>query len=395
MNLKTILFLLAFSCKLLSAQKYDCYKSSFDTSLVSEKLGYQKKLSITLPDEYQSSGKSPNYPLIIIFDSQNSRSYTYLLNTIDYLTANEQMPASVIIGVESTMEKRYGETQLEISDSNAFGSKNEDFILEELIPFARQNFQTLNYNLLIGHSRYGYFTSYLFSKNHPEIQAVISASPVFSQKNLDILKPIIDLNENYRGACTKYLRFGIGNDYPEDFQIMDEALKGRKKENENLSIAGYLFKDADHNVTPGLTVGRALYEIFEFWSKQQNTFIRSNDNLTVDYSKSQEKVSKHYGAELKLSLGILNGKGWEYYNNGKYEEAIEAWQLTFKNYPSFSEALLFEMYAHMDLKRDYSKIKQAFIDDLKASEMYSPAEKAELFKELDELENEIPLKGQN
>jgi predicted alpha/beta superfamily hydrolase len=395
MKFNILCILLSLAWQQLLAQEFDRYKSSFDTSLVSEKLGYQKKLSITLPVEYQSSGKSPNYPLIIIFDSQNSRSYTYLLNTIDYLTANEQMPASVIIGVESDMQNRYGETQLEISDSNAFGSKNEDFILEELIPFARQNFQTLNYNLLIGHSRYGYFTTYLFSRNHPEIQAVISASPVFAQKNLSLIEPIKSLNNTYRDSIKKYLRFGIGNDYPEDFEIMDEALKGRKNENENLSIEGYLFKDADHNVTPGLTVGRALYEIFEFWSKQQNTFIKSNENLTVDYSKSQEKISKHYGAELKLSLGILNGKAWDYYNTGKYEEAIEAWQLTHKNYPTFSEALLFELYALMDLKRDYSKIKQTLIEELKASEMYSPAEKAEIFKELVELENELPLKGQN
>lgn len=139
MKVKITLIILSLSWQLINAQQFERYKSSFDTILVSTKLGYQKKLNVTLPTEYQTNSENKSYPLIIIFDSQNSRSYTYILNTIDYLTSNEQMPSPVVIGVESYVQNRYGETQLEISDSNAFGSKNEQFVLEELIPFAKQN----------------------------------------------------------------------------------------------------------------------------------------------------------------------------------------------------------------------------------------------------------------
>lgn len=246
--------------------------------------------------------------------------------------------------------------------------------------------------MLIGHSRYGYFTSYLFSKNHPEINAVISASPVFSQKNSDILKPILEISSSYNKSNIKYLRFGIGNDYPEDFQRMDAALKSRKDHSEKLSIEGYLYKDADHNVTPGLTAGRALYEVFEFWSNQQNNFIRSKGNLISDFALAQENINKHYGADLKLALGILNGKGWEYYNNKDYDQAVEAWDMTFNNYLSFSDALLFKMYALKELKKDYMKTRHNFMESLKLSEMYSDEEKSELMKELEE---EFPTTNQH
>lgn len=392
MKVKITLIILCFSWQLAYAQQFERYKNSFDTTFVSSKLAYQKKLNITFPSEFQIDNKSEGYPLIIIFDSQNPRSYAYILNTIDYLTSNEQMPSSVVIGVESDVQNRYGETQLEISDSNAFGSKNEQFIIDELIPFAKQNFQTLNYCLLIGHSRYGYFTSYLFSKNHPEINAVISASPVFSQKNSDILKPIIEISSSYNKSNFKYLRFGIGNDYPEDFQRMNAALNNRKNQSENVSIEGYLFKDADHNVTPGLTAGRALYEVFEFWSNQQNNFIRSKGNLKSDFALAQENINMHYGADLKLALGILNGKGWEYYNNQDYEQAAAAWDMTFKNYPSFSDALLFKMYALKEMQKDYMKTRHDFLESLKLSEMYSDEEKAELIRELAE---EFPAANQH
>ena len=53
-------------------------------------------VALTVPLEWQED-IDRRFPLIVIFDSQNKRSHGYMLRTIDYLTSNEQMPASVIV----------------------------------------------------------------------------------------------------------------------------------------------------------------------------------------------------------------------------------------------------------------------------------------------------------
>jgi len=368
------------------SQKYERYKPLSDTLLFSKSLGYEKKISLTVPIEYQSDIKEKSFPLIIIFDSQNQRSYNFILRTIDYLTSNEQMPASIIVGVESDNENRYKETQLELSDKTAFGSKNELFIFDELIPFIQNNHKANNFKLLIGHSRYGYFSSLMLTKHYSELNAVISISPFMSQKNINLSDSISNLYSQYSMDKTLYYRYGIGNDYPEDFKELELKLNFKNRANERANFKGYLFAEADHNATPGLTIGTALYEIFEFWSKQQNAYINNgNKNLNSSVTLSDEIID-HYGVSLKFSLGILNGKGWYFFNEKEFLLSIDAWERMLKEYPGFSEVYLNIIEAQKELNQDYTETLKKFKESLATTKFYSEEEIMELRKELNELE---------
>lgn len=386
MKLITSIFSLVFISAAVCGQQYERYKALADTVLYSKSLGYSKKISLTVPVEYQRDTKENSFPLIIVFDSQNQRSYNYILRTIDYLTSNEQMPASVIIGVESTQENRYKETQLAISDTAAFGSKNAQFIFDELIPFAYNNHKANNFNLLIGHSRYGYFTSYLLTRYAHVLNAVISLSPFMSQRNVNLADSIVDLYTNYALNKNLYYRFGIGNDYPEDFEELNSKLDKIRLSNNKANFKGTLFIEADHNSTPGLTIGTALYEVFEFWSKQQNLYI-SNDNNDINSIRTlSDSITFHYGAPLKYSLGTLNGKGWLFYNEKQYLPAIEAWEKMMQEYPDFSEGYLYIINARIELKQNYAATLQLLKNSLETTEFYSAEELIELRNETDKLE---------
>ena len=97
-----------------------------------------------------------------------------------------------------------------------FAKENEMFIFQELIPLAEQQFHASSFRLLIGHSRYGYFTSSLLFSRINELNSVISLSPFFTQNNVDLTDSVKTL-DNLSFNSTKYYRFGIGNDYPDDF----------------------------------------------------------------------------------------------------------------------------------------------------------------------------------
>lgn len=380
---KHLLFILIFTLvtSSLFAQNYERYKTLKDTILNSTSLGFNKKISIMVPIEWQKKSKN-KFPLIIVFDKQNKRSNNYILNTIDYLTSNEQIPSSIIISVESEQRYRYLETQYKISDPNGLALENEKFIFDQLIPLAERDYKASAFRLLIGHSRYGYFTTSLFNSRINELNGIISMSPFFIQKDVDLTDSISQLNK-LPFHIKKYYRYGIGNDYPEDFIKMDSIAKNIH--NPFLDIKGYWFKKADHNATPGLLINTALYEIFEDWSAIQSKYI-SNKQTDLNIKSSLDKeILSNYGVKLNFSLGILNGKGWYFYNEKQYDKAIQAWKILIDTYPNFSETYLNIIKAKILLKQDYSETIKEFTSSLANSEFYKEKEKKDLEIELHEI----------
>jgi predicted alpha/beta superfamily hydrolase len=365
----------------LSAQDYERYKKLKDTTIRSIHLGFDKKLSILVPIEFQEQTKH-QFPLIIVFDKQNKRSNNYILQTINYLTSNEQIPSAIIISVESEQRYRYTETQYQISDPNGKAVENEKFIFEELIPLAEKKYKASNFRLLIGHSRYGYFTTSLLRSRWADWSAVISMSPFFSQKNVELTDSVSKFN-NINLHHKKYYRFGIGNDYPDDFIKMDAVQK--QNQNPLFDIKGYHFKEADHNATPGLIIATALYEIFEHWYSIQSKYI-ANQQTDLSIKPTLDKdIFSHYGVNINFSLGILNGKGWYFYNEKQYDKAIEAWKILLDTYPNFSEAYLSMIQAQMQTKQPYESTIKAFNNSLANSEFYTAKQKEDLSAELQAL----------
>jgi predicted alpha/beta superfamily hydrolase len=377
----TLLFIFTLLTASSFAQKYERYKKLHDTIINSTNLGYKKKISIVVPIEWQKTLNN-KFPLIIIFDKQNQRSNNYILNSIDYLTSNEQIPSSIIISVTSEQRHRYIETQYRISDPKGVALENEKFIFEELIPIAERDYSASSFRLFIGHSRYGYFTTSLLNTRINDLNAIISMSPFVSQKNIDLTDSISQLNKrSFRNK--KYYRFGIGNDYPEDFIKLDSVTKNIN--NSFLDFKGYRFKEADHNATPGLIINTALYEIFEDWSAIQSKYISNKQNDLTIKPTLEKEISSNYGDKINFSLGILNGKGWYFYNDKQYEKAIMAWEILVDTYPNFSEAYLYVLKTQIQLKQNYSNTIEEFKKSLAKSEFYSEKEKKDLENELNEM----------
>lgn len=379
-NTYILLFILIFSTNLFG-QDYERYKKILDTTITSKYLSFNKNITITVPFEWQKD-LNRDFPLIIVFDRQNQRSHNFILNTIDYLTSNEQIPSAVIISIESEQKYRYLETLHKASSTKGLAEENEKFIFDELIPLAEKQYKASQFRLFIGHSRYGYFTSSLLISRINELNGVISLSPFFTQTNVDLTDSIRTI-DNLEFTSDKYYRFGIGNDYPSDFFKMDSIIK--QMNNAHINSKGFLFKEADHNVTPGLTIGISLYEIFENWSKIQAKYF-SNDQKDLKIINSLNKeITSNYGSQLEFSLGILNGKGWYFYNEKEYEKAIEAWKLLVDSYPNFSEGYLYIADAQSKIHQDISETIEKFNKSLAKSKIYSETEKSELILEVEEL----------
>jgi len=376
----SLIVIFLFLTNYILSQNYESYKELADTTIASSYLGYNKNISVIVPKDWQQNIEK-KFPLTILFDRQNKRSNQFIINTIDYLTINDQMPASIIVSVDSEQMKRTKETLHKQTNSTGKAEENEFFIFNELIPFIEKNYKASKFRILIGHSRYGYLTTYLFQKRLNELNAVISLSPFFTtQKNINLADSITKVN-SYKGKSMKYYRYGIGNDYPDEFPVMEQSLKSI--DNKLINAKGVLFQEAYHNTTPGLILPSVFYEVFEYWSNQLNQFFDIGNKDINQLAKASQNIENHYGYELRPSIGILNGKGWEFYNDKEYQKAIMIWETLMKEYPNFSEGLLNIYWAQEELNLDTKQTKERLIENLKHSKFYSESEKKEILKEVE------------
>lgn len=385
MKNKIFLFLLLIGLVTTSlyGQNYERYKKLIDTTLNSKYLGFSKNITITVPIEWQNN-ISHDFPLIIVFDKQNPRSHNYILNTIDYLTSNEQMPSSILVSIESDEEHRVYETLLKVQSKKGLAYENEQFLFDELIPLLENQYKASSFRVLIGHSRYGYFTTSLLSHRINDLNAVVAISPFFSEDNVNLIDSISELNRKIF-SNQKFFRFAIGGDFPNSYYKMDSLIKLQPIPKFNAK--GLIFPEADHNVTPGLAIASSLYDIFEYWSKNQNLYL---DNKVFDASTLDSlsgNIIAYYGQDLNFSLGVLNGRGWYFYGEEQYENAIKSWELLLTTYPNFSEGFLYILEAQLIMKKDYSETINRFNASVSRSNIYSEKEKDELRQELKKMIN--------
>ena len=361
------------------SQHLNSYRKLVDTTITSTILGYEKNLTITVPYEWQNNLNS-TFPVIVLFDRQNSRSHNYIIEAVEYMTENYMIPSCIIVGLESTQKDRYIETQYQVSDSSGIASSNEQFLFEELLPLIESKYHGSRFRLFIGHSRFGYFTSSLFLNHTEELNAVISMDPFFFQDNVDLCDSAKNLNIPPLPG-DRFWRYAIGEDYPESFDKMEEVTS--KMNMTNIDIKGKRYPLAEHNSVPGLYINEGLYEVFEKWTEYQNAYM--NDSLK-DISKIEtylDSIEYFYGNPLKLSLGALNGKGWQFYNNKEYHLAIDAWRLLLKHYPNFPDAYYGILLAKKEIGMPLRQTLKSLRYILDFTQLYSEEEKRIFIEELE------------
>lgn len=377
---------LLLTYSLAFSQTYESLTSQLDTSLYSQFLDYAKPIQVLTPDGFSRESAS-GYPLIVIFDKQNEINYDYMLHTIDYLSAFGQIPSCVIVGVEAAPKGgRYLETQLLENTEKAKGELHERFIFEELIPYLQDRWQTNQQIILIGHSRFGFYSTYLLSRHMNELLAVVSISPFFKQRETNLITDMMQAVDAYSGSHTVYYRLAVGDtvtDTPEYYEMMDSLQTQDLPD--AFDLAGYAYPTADHIITPGLTVNRALYEIFARWNQIQMTFHRTKTHeISQTYEEGQADIRKTYGESIPFSLGVLNGTGWRFFQEGEYEPAIACWELLMQAYPNYAEGWYYIASAHAELGNSgqADEFSEKALTALEHSTFYTKEEKGSLVREI-------------
>lgn len=317
-----IFFLLLIVTCSAKAQEFSSYEKPIETSLYSEALNDSVSLEITLPKELKNQTNT-EYPVIYLLDKQLYNNYKYNLYTIDYLSTLQWMPNAIIVGITFSQKNRTSWTV-----PNESGGKADDLILfieKELNNELKKKYPVSNFNLLIGHSRTAIFSSYALSKN-PEFFNGTIANSVSNfdfgdnrqQKQFEVF-----LNKIASNSHKYYYYFSVGEkSYGDLHESAADTLNfylNSKKLPENLEWKYYKYQIA-HDLTPGVTVGNALSEIFKEYGRRIDLcfdLAKGSRNKVPwnDFLGLYSSISSELGFKIQPSELFFNSIASEYYND--------------------------------------------------------------------------------
>ncbi len=164
-----------------NAKRYTNLNSRVDTILFeSEILGNERKIYIYLPPNYDKQ-KSNEYPCIYLFDSPIYLNRVEVPNILDNLITERQIdPMMAVMISNPTSSSRYTELPLNFDF--------KEFMISELVPFIRQNYQTsaLPKDNYIGGISYGGLASTFIAYFHPDIFGKVLAQSASYWRGLEL-----------------------------------------------------------------------------------------------------------------------------------------------------------------------------------------------------------------
>ena len=142
-------------------------------------LGEKRDLIIYLPEGYQNS--EDRYPVLYLTDGDIQAPHT--AGTIDYLAKFEQMSPMIVVGIVNPPETRERDltvTPSEKENPNQLENADRflDFVENDVIPFVKQQYRTLDYQALSGTSHGGQFAINALVKRPGLFDGVIAISPI-------------------------------------------------------------------------------------------------------------------------------------------------------------------------------------------------------------------------
>lgn len=132
--------------------------------------------------------RNDSFHLVFLLDGNNRSLFDYTVAAKKFIGHNAvdlgdyQTTEAIVVGIEQASDR-----WLDFGDS--LGSeKFLPFLENEIIPFVKHGYRTIDYKILIGHSLGGRFAINTMLSRPNLFNAVIAASPAFPEKEIDKLK---------------------------------------------------------------------------------------------------------------------------------------------------------------------------------------------------------------
>ena len=357
----------------LSAQGYNNYKT-IKHNFYSASLDDSVLVDIQYPLSFDFGKQEMTFPLIILFDSQHDNAHPYNIETINYLTCDNQIPDCIIAGIPFSAQNRYYRTSTKVIDGDSISGiqKMDAFVFEELKPFLQKKYQADDYTVLAGHSRTGYLVNYLMAKSFDHFNVAISTSGFYSEALKKEIQNnfLIDIKKEDK-LFKYYMTAGtsIGEKtYFDDFAEMSEFLKSIEIPDNFI----WRFNEtpyANHMTNYTMSLPSTLIDNFSSFNNILNEWlhvklesIEASKALEV-YQKDLVDLSKKEGYQVFPTITHINSIASFYWIEKEYDVAIEFLEFGKEAFPKNYDFDLF--LAFMYKLKGNNKQMMTFINSAK------------------------------
>lgn len=277
--------------------KKDSFTTTYSIETIHSKLLDQdRRLKVYVPNDY-SSDKS--YPVIYLTDAGYSPNFEVVVQYLKQLLNFEVIPSCVIVGIEQV--NRHDELDVYFSEK---GQLFRDFIFDEVVPFVNKQYNTSDFNMLIGHSDGATYTHLLMTSENSPFRGFISISEaVFNNQ----LETIANFLKSYKNDQNLYW-FVANGTYDAEFRIdsgkqIDSVVKSNQNSRIHYQQETYL---ADHNNLVAKSVLDGIQFIFKDYQHLNNPQLvdslnNSGANPIIFWKDYTSKIFNSYGVELEMN----------------------------------------------------------------------------------------------
>jgi enterochelin esterase-like enzyme len=380
------------------AQGYGLY--SDDTLTIYSKYFRESiQLNLHLPETFPFCAKTTQYPVTVIFDSQHDRTYPQIINAMDLLTSEAQIPESIIIGIPFNMQNRRYRTSNEIQSGDTISGieKMELFLFEEVLPALQKKHQANTFLTLVGHSRTAFLVNYLAFNRPNQVHVAVALSGFLDSEPLSVETFGAFLNDasNFDQTFSYYCATGTAleeRNYWHEYQMLDSIVK-TKSLPAKVRFTLYETKKANHMSNYWVALPLILMDAFSPYNDILDSWfhgekqIKSRENLVQKFERELSKAGTVIGTELNPSITHIFSLASEALNdNENYETAIEFMKMGLRYYPNYLDFYgeIIEFYKLSNKNQLALEYKALLRKKTQEAMHLSPSEKETIFNYLDE-----------
>lgn len=324
---KIILLTALFLGSLIVVQAGDNWYAIGETiSFKSTILDEERTIIVYTPATYNLSENS--YPVMYLLDG--GTHFHHATGIAQFLAANGIIPEMIVVAVKNVDRTRdFSPTHVDERPTTGGAEKFMGYLKEELMPFMKNNYRTLPYEILVGHSFGGEFATYALL-NYPDVfNSYIAISPYMMYDDGFIVKEAkTKLKEKYKNEVQFYMTIGNEPDYFPTLNDFENTVE--KKSPENFEFSYVKFENDNHGSVPHLSIYKGLESIFDDWKLSKEEF---NSGLAA-IDKHYQQITKKYGFEVSTPELTINALGYYYINQKDLKEAIKVFIENVKRFPN-------------------------------------------------------------
>lgn len=306
-------------------------------SIESTALNDTVRVDLQLPEEWFRSDEL-YFPCLILFDQQHAMTYPFLLNAIDLLIANAQIPRMIVVGIPFRPEERFA-----LTDPDKQADAMAQFLTKELFPLLHNEYRAQKRPMVAGHSRTGFFASYLTAHYHEYLSGAISLSSFFEDGFMpEDLRGVMKQLDQRSKPYHWYLASGTSLEdatYAKDHRIFIDSLDRIYERRPQTTCKLNLIEHTNHMTTYMQGLQWALIEhysgyehILSSWLHEKGDAMAPEEAL-ITFASDFQQVSEELGYTVNPAVIHFWSIGSQLYYDGHKDAFAQFIELARKVYP--------------------------------------------------------------